>query len=151
MVVVSPQCPTGDNWEYGEMVEKLSRLTDEVIQAHQAGATRVYLTGFSMGGDGVWALGVAHPEQFTALAPVGSWYRDTERVCDLREVPVWVFQGEADEIVRPIYAKDMVAALTACGGQVDLTLLPGVGHEGSSLLAYRADELYDWLAAQVTR
>ena len=151
MIVVSPQCPTGDNWQYVEMVEKLSTLIDEAAQTYKANPSRVYLTGFSMGGDGVWALGIAHAEQFAALVPVGSWYRDTEHVCDLRDVPVWVFQGEADEIVRPTYAKDMVAALTACGGQVDLTLLPGAGHDRSSLLAYRTDELYNWLAAQVAQ
>jgi predicted peptidase len=104
----------------------------------------VFLTGFSMGGDGVWALGIAHPEQFAALAPVGSWYWKPDLACALKDMPVWVFQGEVDEIVAPRFAQDMVRALEKCGGTVQLTLFPKAGHEESSMLAYGTDELYTW-------
>jgi predicted peptidase len=150
-LVVSPQCPSGENWQSADMVERLSKLVDEVVTQYGADPQRVYLTGFSMGGDGAWALGIAHPEQFAALAPVGSWYWKPDRVCALKETPVWVFQGEKDEIVAPRFAQDMVSALEKCGGNVKLTLFPKAGHEETSTLAYGMDELYTWSLDQVRR
>jgi predicted peptidase len=148
MVVVSPQCPSRDNWQNADMVERLSLLVSESVKQYGADPLRVYLTGFSMGGDGVWALGIAHPEQFAALAPVGSWYVNDEKVCDLKDVPVWDFQGNMDQIVDPQYAKRMVADLQRCGGNVKLTLFQGANHEGSSGMTYGMDEFYTWLMDQ---
>jgi len=144
MIVVSPQCPVGENWQYGAMVDRLSQFFSEMVTQYGADPRRVSLTGFSMGGDGVWALGIAHPEQFTALAPVASWYRKEEIVCALKDVPVWDLQGEQDRIALPAYAKKMTAALEHCGGNVKLTLFPDADHEGSSRQAYGMDELYSW-------
>jgi len=149
MVVVSPQCPKGDNWQYAEMVERLSRLVAEVVAGHDLDAQRVYLTGFSMGGDGVWALGLAHPEQFAALAPVASdWGADPQAMCALQGVPVWVFQSEKDQLVSPRHATSVVGALKQCGGEVQLTLFPDAGHEGTSRIAYSMDEMYEWFLEQ---
>lgn len=148
MIVVSPQCPQGENWQLENMVERLSHFTAEITTQYGADPRRVYLTGFSMGGDGVWALGSAHPEQFAALAPVGSWYSDEKAVCSLKNVPVWDFQGEQDQIVSPAYAKKMSAALEKCGGTVKLTLFPDADHQGSSKQAYGMDALYSWLLEQ---
>jgi predicted peptidase len=147
-LVISPQCPFGENWQSPEMVERLGRLVNELIALYGADPARVYLTGFSMGGDGVWALGIAHPELFAALAPVGSWYLDLEGVCALKDMPVWVFQGEQDAIVSPQFSKQMNEALAACGGDVRLELFPAAGHGESSTLAYGMDELYEWLLGQ---
>ena len=151
MLVVSPQCPYGDNWQYPAMVERLHQLVAEVVVAYGIDPRKVYLTGFSMGGDGVWALGIAHPELFGALAPVGSWYENEGAVCVLRETPVWVFQGEKDEVVSKTHAQAMVDALRQCGGQVRLTLYPEAGHVESSRLAYEEEALYSWLAEQKRR
>jgi predicted peptidase len=149
MLVISPQCPSGDNWQNPAMIERLHQLIEEIVEKYGVDPQRVYLTGFSMGGDGVWALGIAHPEQFAALAPVGSgWYNDQSVVCALKDIPVWAFQGEMDEIVSPIYVRGMVAALRQCGGQVRLTLYAGAGHLESSRLAYEEDQFYPWLLEQ---
>jgi predicted peptidase len=148
MIVVSPQCPAGENWQYGDMVPRLNRFVNEMIATYGADPDRTYLTGFSMGGDGVWTVGAAYPAQFAALAPIGSWYSDDKAVCALRDVPVWDFQGESDEFVSPDFARNMTAALQKCGGRVKLTLYPETGHEQSSRNAYATDALYSWLLAQ---
>jgi predicted peptidase len=147
MIVVSPQCPAGENWQYGDMVPRLNRFVDEMIATYGADPDRTYLTGFSMGGDGVWTVGAAYPAQFAALAPIGSRYSDDKAICALRDVPVWDFQGESDEFVSPDFARNMTAALQKCGGRVKLTLYPETGHEPSSRNAYATDALYSWLLA----
>ena len=147
MVVASPQCPFGENWQSVEMVERLSQFVDEVVAAYHLDSARVSLTGFSMGGDGVWALGRAHSEQFAALAPVSSdWYsHDPANMCVLRDTPIWVFQSQVDEVVSPKYAQQNVAEIQGCGGsQIRLTIFPTGGHEATARQVYGMDELYQW-------
>ena len=51
----------------------------------------------------------------------------------MREVPVWAFHGEADEIVDVWWTVEMVEALRACTPppvpEPRLTIYPGVGHD----------------------
>ncbi len=70
MVVISPQCPSGDNWQNPKMVERLSQLVDEVIAIYHLNARRVYLTGFSMG---VTASGPSPSRIRTNSAPWRPW------------------------------------------------------------------------------
>jgi pimeloyl-ACP methyl ester carboxylesterase len=42
---------------------------------------RIYLTGFSLGGFGTWALGLSSPDRFAALVPVaGGWESGSDAV-----------------------------------------------------------------------
>jgi predicted peptidase len=150
MAVISPQCSFEDNWQSEEMVERLSRFIEAVVDMYHIDPQRIYLTGFSMGGDGVWALGKAHPEQFAALAPVSSWYRTgPQELCGLAVMPIWVFQSQADEIVSPRYAQQNVAQVQGCGSsQIKLSLFPSGGHEATSRQVYALDEFYQWFLDQ---
>ncbi len=151
MVVVSPQCPYAENWQTPQMVERLSRFVDEMIVTYAADPSRVILTGFSMGGDGTWALGQAHPDQFAALAPVSSdWVsRDAASMCVLKDMPIRVFQSEADELVNPKYAQQNLAQVQECGSsQIELTLFPSGGHEATAKQVYAMDDLYQWFLKQ---
>ena len=114
---------------------------------------RIYLTGFSLGGFGTWALGLREPNRFAALVPVaGGWEFASEAVpsniCDLGHTPIWVFHGEQDEIVKPVQSDVLVAALRACGNDARYTLLPQATHAASGVLPYQDSELYDWLLQQ---
>jgi predicted peptidase len=130
------------------MVARLSRLVTELIGSYNLDPGRVYVTGFSMGGDGTWALGIAHPEQFAALLPVSRWYRKYDLVCALKALPVHVYQSELDEVVPAPIAKKMTADLEVCGGNVQLTLFPEGRHNETCGIAYARDEIYQWLDAQ---
>jgi pimeloyl-ACP methyl ester carboxylesterase len=151
LMAVSPQCPAGENWQTPQMVEKISQFVAELVEVYQLDPERVYLTGFSMGGDGVWAVGSAHPEQFAALVPVASdWFaRDPSELCVLMNTPIWVFQSEEDEVVSPRYARSNVAAIQQCGGtNIRLTVFSNGGHDKTSREVYAMDEMYQWLLEQ---
>jgi len=80
---------------------------------------RVYLTGVSMGGAGVWAVAAALDGRFAAIAPVcGSMGRGTGRVASaLAAVAVWVWHG-ANDVVVPVGESDRaVAALQQAGAK----------------------------------
>jgi dienelactone hydrolase len=70
---------------------------------------RVYLMGHSMGGGGVWHLGVAHPELWAGLAPVATaTWSSPEMFETIPHIPVIVVQGEADPLVPVEIARTWV-------------------------------------------
>jgi predicted peptidase len=151
-IVVSPQCPTGSWWQRD--IHRLAQLLASITATLAADPARVYLTGVSMGGYATWHLGACYPERFAALAPIcGYGLRSQgfpERVCALRDVPVWAFHGEHDEVVPLEAGQSLVDALRVCGGEVQLTVYPQTGHDAWTR-AYADPALYAWLLAQVKR
>ena len=131
----------------------ITALVDWIETQYTIDPQRIYLTGFSMGGYGTWALGLSSPDRFAALVPVaGGWESGSDAVppniCDLASKPIWVFHGAQDETVKPAQSEVLVNALRACGSDVRFTLLPKTAHAASGVLPYTGSELYDWLLQQ---
>ncbi len=149
-IVASPQCPGGEVWD----PEALLILLDELIGTHRIDPKRVYLTGLSMGGFGTWRLGVAAPERFAALVPVCGGGSPIEVILSgagkrdrLKEIPIWAFHGEKDEVVRPEQSKEMVTVFQRIGNErARLTLYENAGHD-SWTETYNNPALYEWLLA----
>lgn len=148
-ITVSPQCPENQWWP--DFLEALIGLLDEVLSRYHADPDRVYLTGLSMGGYGSWHLASAYPERFAAVAPIcggALWaYGFPQRVCALRDVPVWAFHGGDDDVVPLTASQQLVDTLRECGGNVIFTVYPGVGHD-SWTQTYDSPALYEWFLAQ---
>ena len=138
-IVVSPQCPDNVWWKAVE----LSALLDDVQAKLRVDADHVYLTGLSMGGFGTWDLAALHPDRFAAIAPMcgGSDPAVADR---LKNIPIWIFHGDADTSVPVKRSDDMFAALQKVGADVKFTKYPGVGHDCWTR-SYANPELYDWM------
>lgn len=150
-IVLSPQSPP-DNW-WSSQVDVLDALLNQIQATYLVDSKRVYVTGQSMGGFGTWALALKYPTRFAAVVPVASGWDYTnefvpQNICDLKDVPIWVFHGAQDESVPPDQALAMVQALQDCGSNVRLTLYPDADHLESSNRAYADPGLYDWLLQQ---
>ncbi|MBN1384144.1 MAG: discoidin domain-containing protein [Elusimicrobia bacterium] len=141
-IVVSPQCPTGEWWSEDFLVEALNGLVDRIVRTYRVDKERVYVTGLSMGGFGTWALAIAYPEKFAAIAPVCG-EGDPGKVYRIREIPAWVFHGKKDETVPIENSQVMVDALKKCQGNVKFTIYPEAGHD-SWTETYDNPELYKW-------
>jgi CelD/BcsL family acetyltransferase involved in cellulose biosynthesis/predicted esterase len=137
-IVVSPQCPAGQEWSS----ELLTALLDGVEQSYAVDPDRIYVTGLSMGGAGAWDLAMATPERFAAIAPVAGWGRvaDAGR---LARLPVWAFHGANDRITPPWRMEEMVEALRRCGGNVRSTVYAQSNHDCWTA-TYADPELYTW-------
>lgn len=150
--VASPQCPTGTEWS--QRLDVLEAFVEALLREHAVDPDRVYLSGMSMGGAGTWHLAVARPDRFAAIAPVCGYHTwpegDPSPVAAIRHVPVWAFHGEEDEVVPADASRALIDTLEACGGNVRLTLYPGVGHNSWDR-AYADPRLYAWLLAQRRR
>jgi len=102
-IVVSPQCPEGQNWSS----DVLLGLLDKVEHQLNVDKGRVYLTGLSMGGYGSWDLGLRNPERFAAIVPIcGGGQVITVLLAEgakrdaLRALGIWAFHGGKDPVVR---------------------------------------------------
>jgi len=146
-IVVSPQCPEGQIWDD----ELLMGLLDEIGERYKVDASRVYLTGLSMGGYGTWSLGTRHPERFAAIAPIcGGGQRIRIDLYDeagrqaLHALPVWAFHGAKDNVVPVSESVEMIDALKRAGcTNVKLTVYPEANHD-SWTVTYGNAQLYDW-------
>lgn len=162
--LLAVQCPTDEKWvdvPWGDkspsaLPEAPSRAMRAVIAAIEQverdkpiDASRVYLTGLSMGGYGAWDLAMRMPEKFAALAPVCGGGDPTKAVL-LRDVPVWIWHGDKDAAVPVERSRQMAEALKSVGSSARYSELPGVGHD-SWRQAYAPDGAVAWMFAQRQR
>jgi predicted peptidase len=155
-IVLSPQLTNDsgeDYWTRETVVASLFVLLEEIQEKYSVDPERIYLTGVSIGGNGVWEIGLSYPDRFAALVPVMGFYGDTasvevpDNICDLKDVPIWAFHGAKDHIVPLWVEEDLVDALKACGGNAQITVYPDGDHDISGQ-AYENQDLYAWLLSQ---
>lgn len=147
-IFVAPQCPHYEVWDD----RTLSALLDDVLTRYPIDPQRVYLTGLSLGGFGVWTLGLRQPGRFAAIVPVcgGGRIGDVERTSQshgaaLRSLGVWAFHGARDRVVPVDESQRMIDALQHAGlADARLTVYPEVEHDAWTP-AYETPELYPWL------
>ena len=102
-------------------------LLDKTIAEYPIDRSRIYATGISMGGYGTWDAVQRRPELFAAAMPICGG-GDTHLAWKIRDVPIWVWHGDRDNVVPFSRSRDMVAALWAVDGCVRYTEVPGCGH-----------------------
>ena len=74
---------------------QLVGLLDELSRTLPIDSARVALSGASMGGDGVWALGASMPRRFKALVPICAG-ANLAAAAALQHVPIWCWHGIHD-------------------------------------------------------
>lgn len=144
-VVVAPQLPGGQSWTD---TGRLARLVEEIAGHYPIDRTRIYLIGYSMGAGGVWRTAIDHAGLFAAAAPTAAWTPDpSEAVArSLRDLPIRIDHGTADEAAPFTRAEAMAEALERAGVDVTFEVYPGADH-GALTRIYRQDDLYAWLLA----
>lgn len=149
-LVVMPQCAAGQFWS-DKMAEFALKALDQTVAEYSGDANRLYLTGLSLGGFGSFLIASQHPDKFAAVVPICGGVRgaDLKSVAEkLKDVPMWIFHGDADTVVPPVRSREMVEAIKAAGGtKVKYTEYPGIGHNSWDK-AYAEKEMTDWLFAQ---
>ena len=158
--VIAPQCPKESQWaSFERNAETLSlkrkptaptkmllELIDKIKSNYPIDASRIYITGLSMGGFGTWDLISRYPEMFAAAVPICGG-GDATQADKIKNVPLWAFHGAKDRIVAPQLSRKMISALQAIGGLPGYTEYPDVEHD-SWVPAYREPLLLSWLFKQ---
>ena len=134
-IIVAPQLPVaGDLWV--RHADEVRALVEEACAQHSADMTRLYLSGFSYGGNGVFDLALAQPDVWAALWPV-----DPTRVP--RKPPAQPLWLSAGSIARPQRQAFMHAL--ALGTKERVWADDREDHVGSARVAYGDERIYRWL------
>lgn len=123
-------------------------LVKEFSSANPIDPTRIYATGFSMGGSASWLLPVLAPDLFAAIVPISGVAPKSEQAKDFLDLPVYAVHGTADT-ENPIYAdRRFVAAIVSQGGQrAKLREYNGLEHQPPADM-YPGLWWRDWLFSQ---
>jgi predicted peptidase len=141
-ILLSPQSPVNTRWS----PDLLAGLTEYISKSFSVDRDRVYLTGYSMGGNGTWATAASDPGRFAAIAPLCGG-GNPERAQQLKNLPIWAFHGDKDNVVPIAASQTMVDAVRKCGGQVEFTVYSGAGH-GIDGMTYQNEKFFEWLLSQ---
>lgn len=160
--VLAPQCYKDSKWvevdwseqethtapdEPGVMMQMVLKALDKTVSENQVDTDRIYLTGLSMGGYGSWDLASRRPSAFAAVAPICGG-ADNSRVPLLKDVPMFVVHGDADNAVPVARSRGAVKALKDAGGNVIYLELPDVGHNSWDPAYEDHDGLLPWMFRQ---
>lgn len=144
-IVVSPQCPSSTEWYYnGGIQQKVDKLIDSLIARYPVDTNRIYLTGLSMGGIGTLDLAIRYPKRFAALIPIAFRIEDGWNLCAIKDIPMWAFHGEKDDIIPFSKAQTVINILTVCGASPIFTSYSDLYHDAWTR-TYNNSAIYDWL------
>jgi len=145
VAILAPQCPANEYWDKNAVYE----LINFIVKKYNIDPSRIYLTGLSMGGWGVWKLASEHPELFAAIAPVcGLTDRNIlARTAVLINMPIQIFHGALDDVVPANMSIEIFQKLKKVNPNCNLTIFPNDNHNSWDS-TYSNSKFYEWLFAQ---
>ena len=162
VILLVPQCPSNQTWTPLHLGGSKAKLTEKPAQAlgmvpiliqkkikeFDADPDRVYITGLSMGGYGTWDLIARYGTDLFAAAMPCCGGGDPARAEKLKDLPIWIFHGEADSTVPVMLPRRMYTALKEAGSDnVFYKEYPGVQLDCWTQ-TYRNPEVWKWLFSQ---
>lgn len=144
-VIIAPQCTKEGSWD-GENSEAVVEIINDLVKNLSIDKKRIYLTGYSMGGYGTFHLLAQEPRLFAAAVPIAGG-GDPNRVGEHKKVPVWVFHGGKDDVVKPEQSRRMVEAMEKEKAPVKFTEYDD-GDHGIAGRVYSDVKMHEWLFEQ---
>ncbi|WP_430402887.1 serine hydrolase [Fluviicola sp.] len=158
--ILVPQCAENDVWvSFPDFPNRLSVTKDatpsskvllalihHLIETKNIDPNRIYLTGFSMGGEGTFDLLRREQDLFACAVPLAS-VADTSMASIIKDIPIWAFHGAADQVNDVKYSRMIIEAITKLGGHPKYTEPDNIGHDCRNY-AYRNEELWKWVFEQ---
>ncbi|MBT1703702.1 PKD domain-containing protein [Chryseosolibacter indicus] len=130
-IVISPQLKSSyGTWPASYVMD----VVNHVKKTLRIDESRIYITGLSLGGFGVWTTISAHPDVFAAAIPVCSGGNSPSKACGIasEKLPIWAFHGDRDNVVSANVTIRMVNAVNGCNPKpsplAKTTIFPGMGH-----------------------
>lgn len=130
--------------------EDVMRVLEECKSNFSIDENRVYLTGLSMGGGGTLYIGLIRPDLFAAIAPVCPAPPDEalELTGNALNLPVAIFQGGDDQVVKPEEVRKIRDQLLEAGASVEFREFPGVRHN-VWVQAYDQENIFHWFDGHI--
>ena len=163
--ILAPQCPDDElwanmPWSGATGVGKFTSITwpmeaslallDSLPREYPGiDASRLYVTGISMGGYGTWDAVCRSPRKFKAAVPIcgGGDPTKVSQVTELKDLRLRNYHCADDPAVPVLRSREMISAMQALNGiQPRYTEFPDGGHDAYTR-AYSDPSLPQWLFA----
>jgi predicted peptidase len=142
----SPGGPAQVTSGFGDGARLALEIVQGLVRELPIDDRRLYVTGQSMGGAGVWNM-IAHRPHVFAAAAICCGSLTQDEVTPLVHMPIWNFHGDADQTVPVAVSRRRIAALRKAGGHPFYTEYAGVDHN-SWEWAFTEPALPAWLFSQ---
>lgn len=146
-ILISPQLKSSyGTWPGAYVVDVLNHVRKHL----RIDERRIYLTGLSLGGFGVWRTAGEYPDVFAAIAPICSGGNSLNKADEIARanLPIWGFHGSNDRIVSYKVTTRMVNAVNSAPRKPNplakATIFPGMGHTIWDK-AYHETGVIDWM------
>ena len=146
-ILISPQLKSNyGTWPANYIMDVLNHVKKDL----RVNDRRVYVTGLSLGGFGVWTVLGAYPDSFAAALPICSGGSALTKACAIAasDVPVWGYHALDDKVVSYTVTTRMINAINACTPQpsplAKTTLFPTGGH-GIWDRVYKQTDALNWM------
>ena len=128
---------------FGPRARRRAGLLRDACRRFAVDTDRVFLTGYSIGGDAAWDLGLAHPDLWAGVMPIAA---ESSAICSLywgnaKTLPFYLVSGELDGGRMARNARDLDRYLKN-GFNATVVQYLGRGHEHYSDEQLR---LFDWM------
>ena len=106
-IVVAPRAPTNtwNLWHQGHIDDLFQRLIENMVAVRGVNPNKIYLMGYSAGGDGVYQLAPRMADRFAAASMMAGHPNDANPL-GLRNLPFMIFMGGKDAA----YKRNKIAA-----------------------------------------
>lgn len=154
-IIVAPQAPDSNGyWPIHQSFNDENgwgaiamRLLLDIEKNYSCDTNRIYITGNSMGGHGTWNIIENYGDHFAAAIPICGWGNPL-KANSLKNLPIWIYHGDADPTVNVESSRMMYNAIKNAGStKIHYTELPGVQHD-SWTQAYQNRDLMSWMFSQ---
>jgi predicted peptidase len=155
-IVISPQLTVDQGGWWASYLQPVFDYVLNGSQNYRIDKSRVYLTGLSLGGQGVY-IGLGETTDiFAAGATIAGFANGNGCTISERKIPVWGFHGESDGTIPYATGLNEFNRIRSCTtpvptAELKWTSYPGVGHNSWDL-AYSTDHtvqsplnVFEWL------
>ena len=162
VIIIAPQHPKGQKWvevDYkpgtynfektpiSKWLAAAKELLDTQAKELPIDMNRVYGYGNSMGAFATIYMAMTYPDLYAAIVPVAGGC-DPTKAALIKDVPIWLFHGNADTTVNIVGSQTLYDNLQSLGAkEAKITVYKGVGHatQGCFVAAANTTGLIDWM------
>jgi predicted peptidase len=142
-IIVSPDCPV-KNWQQPESEQLIFDLLDTIQEKFNIDPERILITGYSLGGNGVWHYAGRYPDRFSAAIVMAGTPPEDALEIDW-QIPLMVIHGREDEVLPLYETKGIVTELEKMGLDIEFRILEGVTHYATNYFVIALRNTIPWL------
>lgn len=140
-IVVAPESLRGA-WNTAENDHAVNALLEAVQGSYRIDTRRIAVTGFSMGGSGVWYFAGKYPERFSAAIPVAGMPPPS---AEKWRTPVFAVHSRDDEVMPIGPTETRIRELQKGGIRAELVVLTGISHYQTNRFVEGLRRAVPWL------